>query len=323
MGNLDRQKVLMIFGIALVCAFLMSWFVYAKASGPKQEKLVQVVAASQDMRAGTRLKQSDLKTISLPEKDMPKNAVVDAKVALERVLLFPTNSNEPILSNKLSTQAGTEGLASTIEHGKRAVSVPISDSTGAGGLVQPRSHVDVLFTRPGSMNEAVTTVLLQNVVVMSIGRNTEATAVSGAPGAQTSTSASVTATRAATLLVTPEQAAKLEFARQQGKISLALRNPLDNAVDEETEQVVTAEDLNIGETSRRVKGKSMARGPMPNVKNDEVWKRLTSGEPVVMSPDGSIVPAPKPVKEPPKEPPKPRFVIDVLKGDKHLQEVFQ
>ncbi|MBL8218074.1 MAG: Flp pilus assembly protein CpaB [Bryobacterales bacterium] len=317
---------MMIFGAALVCAFLMSWFVYAKAAGPRQEKLVKVVAAAQDMPAGTRLKASDLKLISLPEKDLPKNAIVDQKVALDRVLRFPANANEPMVSNKLSTQAGMEGLAATIEPGKRAVSVPISDSTGAGGLVQPRSHVDVLFTRTGSMNEAVTAVLLQNVVVMSIGRNTEASPVAGAPGAPPA-STSVTATRAATLLVTPDQAAKLEFARQQGKISLALRNPLDATVDEENEPVVTAEDLNIGETSRRVRGKNLARGggPVPNVKNDEVWKRLTSGEPVVMNPDGSIVPAPKPVavKEAPKEPPKPRFVVDVFKGDKHLQEVFQ
>ncbi|MBS1827390.1 MAG: Flp pilus assembly protein CpaB [Acidobacteria bacterium] len=326
MGNLDRQKILMIFGAALVCAFLMSWFVYAKVAGPRQEKLVKVVAASQDMRAGTRLKQADLKLISISEHDLPKNAVVDVKVAIDRVLLFPTNANEPIVANKLSTQGGMEGIAATIEQGKRAVSVPISDSTGAGGMVQPRSHVDVLFTRTGSMNEAVTTVLLQNVVVMSIGRNTEAAAVAGAPGAPAPTTSSVTATRAATLLVTPEQAARLEFARQQGKISLALRNPLDTAVDEETETVVTAEDLNIGETTRRIRGgKNLARGgPMPNVRNDDVWKRLTSGEAVVMNPDGSIVPAPKPVvKEAPKEPPKPKFVVDVFKGDKHLQEVFQ
>ena len=42
MGNLDRQKILMIFGAALVCAFLMSWFVYAKAVAPKTEKTVKV-----------------------------------------------------------------------------------------------------------------------------------------------------------------------------------------------------------------------------------------------------------------------------------------
>jgi pilus assembly protein CpaB len=227
------------------------------------------------------------------------------------------NENEPIVTNKISTHGGVEGLAATIEPGKRAVSVPISDASGAGGLIQPRSHVDVLFTRTGSMNEAVTAVLLQNITVMGLGRNTEVT-VAGAPGQPSQPSS--TATRAATLLVTPEQAAKLEFARQQGKISLTLRNPLDTAVDQENDSVITASDLNVGDgPSRRRRGKG---GLIPNVKNDDVWRQLTAGQAVVLGSDGNLVPAPK-VKEPPKETPKPKFVVDVFRGDKHVQEVFQ
>src|SRR5262249_20774465 len=129
MGTLDRQKILMIFGGALVAAFLMSWFVYAKAVAPKVEKTVRVVAAARDMAAGTRLKQSDLKLVAVPEKDLPKNSMTDPKVGADRVLLFPVNENEPLVSNKISTQGGVEGLAATIEPGKRAVSVPISDSS--------------------------------------------------------------------------------------------------------------------------------------------------------------------------------------------------
>jgi len=170
------------------------------------------------------------------------------------------------------------------------VSVPFNDSSGAGGLIQPRSHVDVLFTRTGSMNEAVTTVLLENVVVMGIGRNTEVAAVQGAP-AQTTASASSSTTRAATLLVTPEQAAKLEFARQLGKISLALRNPLDASVDEDNAPVVTASDLNVGYGPGRLR--PHGKLGLPNVKDDAVWKKLTAGEPVVMTPDGGFAPAPQ------------------------------
>ncbi|HUQ94305.1 MAG TPA: Flp pilus assembly protein CpaB [Bryobacteraceae bacterium] len=315
MGNLDRQKVLVIFGAALLCAFLMSWFVYAKTQGPRTEKMVKVVAAARDMAAGTRLKATDLKLVSVPEKDLPRHALSDTKVAVDRILMFPMNSNEAVVVNKISTHAGIEGLAATIEPGKRAVSIPVSDASGAGGLIQPRSHVDVLFTRTGSMNEAVTTVLLQNVVVMSMGRSTEVAVVQGAPGQAPPPSSS--ATRAVTLLVTPEQAAKVEFARQQGKISLTLRNPLDSSVDEEdNEPVITASDLNVGNGPRRMRGRG-SMGPLPNVRNDELWKRLTAGEPVKR--EGS--PPPKVAEK--KDPPKPRYVVDVFKGDKHLQEVFQ
>lgn len=319
MGNLDRQKVLMIFGAALVCAFLMSWFVLAKTQGPKTEKLIRIVAATRDMSAGTRLKAADLKLVSIAEKDMPKNAATDPQVLVDRVLLFPVNASESIVANKLSSTAGAEGLAATIDVGKRAVSVPVSDQSGAGGLILPRSHVDVLFTRTGSMNEAVTTVLLQNVTVMSIGRMTETATVQGAPG-QTSTTTSSTATRAATLLVTPEQAAKLEFARQQGKISLALRNPLDTEVAEDKDQpLVTAEDVGVGLGPRLRRGAPLA-GRVPNLRNDEVWRQLTGGQ---AAREGSPPPPPKPKVEEKKEPPKPRAIVDVYKGDKHMQEIFQ
>lgn len=311
MDTLDRQKVLMIFGAALLCAFLMSWFVYARTAAPKTEKMVSVAAAAHDMPAGTRLKSADVRMVTVAEKDVPRNAVLDAKLAQDRVLLFPLNSNEPLASNKLSTQSGIEGLASTIEPGKRAVSVPITDSTGAGGLIQPRSHVDVLFTRTGSMNEAVTTVVLENVVVLAIGRMTEIGAVSAAAGGQQAPP-STTATRAATLLVAPAEAAKLEFARQQGKISLALRNPLDTTVtDDKDIPVVTATDVKVGLGPRRLPNGRIA-GNVPNLRDDRVWQGLTSGAP----------PRP-PKKEEKKEPPKPKFVVDVYRGDKHVQEIFQ
>ena len=63
-----------------------------------------------------------------------------------------------------------EGVSSTIDRGYRAVSVQITDVSGVAGLIQPGSHVDVIFTRPGSMAEAITSTILQNVKVLSIGR---------------------------------------------------------------------------------------------------------------------------------------------------------
>ena len=80
------------------------------------------------------------------------------------------NTNEPVLQSKLSDMTTVEGVASTIDRGYRAVSVQITDVSGVAGLIQPGSHVDVLFTRPGSMAEATTSTILQNVKVLSTGR---------------------------------------------------------------------------------------------------------------------------------------------------------
>ena len=60
-------------------------------------------------------------------------------------------TNEPVLQARLSDGASPEGVASTIERGYRAVTVQITDAPGVAGLIQAKSQVDVIFTRPGSI----------------------------------------------------------------------------------------------------------------------------------------------------------------------------
>jgi pilus assembly protein CpaB len=309
--NLDRNRILMIFGVALLGASLLTWMLYSLTSGPKQQKLLSVYAASRDLPAGTRLKKTDVRKVEVVDKDVPRGGVMEEKLLLDRVLLFPVNSNETITVNKLASSGGVEGVAAIIEPGKRAVSVSVNDTSGAAGLVAPRSHVDVLFTRTGSMAEAATTTILQDITVLSVGRVTEVaqTPASGTAGAAPAAAPSSTQARAVTLLVTPEQAEKVELAKNQGKLSLALRNPLDKSTSD-TNAPTTAVNLYDPTAVRRggpnpfLKGK---QGPMMN------WSSLT-GEPVER-------PVAKPVEK--KEPPKPRFVVDVYRGDKHVQEIFQ
>src|SRR4051812_452919 len=227
---MDRQKKLLIFAAAWVSAGLLTWFLYAKTVAPQQEKQAAVFVASRDMAIGTLLKPGDLKRVNYPERSMPKGVVTDQKDAVNRVLLVPINSNEPVLGSKLSAATTVEGMASTIEPGLRAVSVQITDASGVAGMVQPNAHVDVLFTRPGSMAEATTSTILENVKVLSTGKQlpTGATADPRAPRSPV-----------VTLLLTPGDAQKLELAKNQGKISLSLRNPLDNTKSTETAPITT------------------------------------------------------------------------------------
>jgi pilus assembly protein CpaB len=317
--NLDRNRVVMIFGIALAGAALLTWLLYTLSAGSKQQKLTSVYAAARDLPAGTRLKKTDIRQVSVVDKDIPRGAVMEERILLDRVLLFPLNTNEAVTVNKLASSSGVEGVAAIIEPGKRAVSVSINDTTGVAGLVGPRSHVDVLFTRTGSMAEAATTTVLQDVTVLSVGRVTEISQTP-ASGTQTATNApSPTQNRAVTLLVTPEQAEKLELAKNQGKISLALRNPLDKSASETTAPT-TAINLYDPTAVRRPGLNPFARGGglPPGAAgggNRNLWSSLTGEPPPVQ---GAKKDADK--KEPP---PKPRFVVDVYRGDKHVQEIFQ
>src|SRR3954451_3333552 len=227
---MDRQKVILIFAAAWISAALLSWFVYAQAISPQQEKQVKVVAATHDMVVGTLLRPGDLKLVNYLERNVPNGAAFDPKDSVNRVLMVPISNNEPVLASKLSGATTVEGMSSTIAPGFRAVSVQITDASGVAGLVQPNAHVDVLFTRPGSMAEATTSTILENVKVLSTGKQipTGATADPRAPRSPV-----------VTLLLTPGDAQKLELAKNEGKISLSLRNPLDATKSAQTAPITT------------------------------------------------------------------------------------
>lgn len=300
---MERQKVIFIFGVALIAATLLTWFLWARTTAPKQEAQVPAVAAARDLTPGTRIRKTDLKLVRVAQTALPKGALLDAKSALDRAVLYPISANEILTSAKLASLAGPEGIPAMIEPGMRAVAVPITETSGAAGLIQPRSRVDVLFTRSGSLAEASTVTILQDVEVLSIGRTT----TPGQAAGQTDPRAPRSTT--ATLLVTPEDARKLELAKNQGRISLALRNPLDRS-RLPNGGPVTFEALDpmiFARTARARRGLPPTPARAAGIRDEEEWRRLT-GEPK---------PPPKP------EPPKPKHVVDVYRGDKHVQEVFQ
>jgi pilus assembly protein CpaB len=313
---MDRQKKFLLFGAAWVSAFLLTWFVYAKAVAPQQEKMLKVVVATHDMPVGTLVRTSDIKLVNYPEKDVPKGVVFDAKLATGRVLLVPLNLNEPVLAAKLSQPTSVEGVASVIEQGYRAVSVSITEVSGVAGLIQPGSKVDVLFTRPGSMAEATTSTILQNVKVLSAGRILQAGQVAD-PKAPKSP--------VVTLVLRPEEIQKLELAKNEGKISLSLRNPLDNSADASAEPMTTEvlDPMISARLARARKGRTTAIG-RANLEDPSVWQDLTGEKrPADPRKQAADEEARRKKAEAEAEARKPKTVVDVFRGDKHTQETFK
>ena len=306
---MDRQKILIIFGAAWVSAALLTYIFISKTHGPKLEATKRILAVSRDLPLGTRIRKTDLKLIEVREKDLPKGALLQDKDALDRALLFPLNTNEPLTNSKLASAGGADGIPSTIEAGMRAISVQINDSSGVAGLIQPNSRVDVLFTRPGSMAEAVTSVILQNIKVLAIGRLVQMgqTLDPKAPKMPV-----------ATLLMTPEDAQKLELAKNEGRISLTLRNPLDQSSNPDLSPVNSdaLDPMISARLARARRGRTTnIRGKVPNLDDPRVWQELT-GEKKLKDPDEEA-------RLRKKEPERPRLVVDVFRGDKHVQETFR
>jgi pilus assembly protein CpaB len=303
---MDRRKLLTVFGIAWISAALLTWILYANTVKARPQDRKVVIVAARDLPLGVTLKKGDLKQVQLLEQDIPKYAIFTEAEALRRVVLYPMSSNEPFTTLKLSNVDGPEGIMATIPAGHRAVSVAITDVSGVSGLLQPGSRVDVLFTRPGSMAEAETSTILQNVKVLAVGRLIQANQVVDPKASKMPV---------VTLIVTPEDAQKLELAKNQGRISLTLRNPLDlqNNLDGSPVTTEILDPMISARLARARRGRTTQLARVPNLEDPRVWAELT-GEKKYVDPNDA---AKAKIKEPP-----PRVVVDVYRGDKHVQEIF-
>src|SRR5262245_17894927 len=218
---MQRHRVLIAFGVAWMSALLLSWWVYRTSTAPQARDVVRIVAAAKDVPTGKRLELPDVKLISIDRKDLPKGVFQKTADVVGRAVAVPMLSSEAVLPNKLAGKGSGEGLTALIEPGTRAVSVQVNEISGVSGFIQPGTRVDVLFTRIFSSGDAATTTILQNVKVIAYGRQLDAAAKVDPRDPKPTV---------ATLLVTQEQAERLDLAEQRGKIQLALRNTLDDEI---------------------------------------------------------------------------------------------
>jgi Flp pilus assembly protein CpaB len=130
--------------------------------------------------------------------------------------------DEPILEAKLSGKGAGRGLAAVIPMGMRAVTVRTPNvACGVGGFALPGNKVDLLLTVNGlndSTGGGSTTTLLQNVEILAVDQRLDA---------PTSNMMDLKELRSVTLLVTPDQAAKVDLGQNMGTLHLSLRNPQD------------------------------------------------------------------------------------------------
>lgn len=179
-----------------------------------------VVVARADLALGTALRSDDLVVLDWPAGSAPDGAFTNPSDLVGRGLIASVVRNEPILPGKLASKEAGTGLPPIIPAGKRAVSVKVNEVIGVAGYVLPGTQVDVVATAsPTSRVEDMTSkVVLSNVQVLTAGTRLEQDQKDGKPLQVT----------VVTLLVTPEQAERLALASSEGKIHLALRNPLDS-----------------------------------------------------------------------------------------------
>ena len=218
-----RIRILMVLVLALTAGGVLALgtYNYIQRSPVQAASLPtkQVVVAAADMDIGAEVRREDLRVIEWPANSVPANAISNPEEIVGRGLIMPVIQNEPILPMKLASKEAGSGLPPVIPPGQRAVSVRVNEVIGVAGYVTPGTRVDVVATVSPTQNQQDMTskVILTDVAVLAAGTKIERDAEKDKP----------VAVNVVTLLVSPDESERLTLAANEGKIQLALRNPLD------------------------------------------------------------------------------------------------
>jgi len=279
-----RIRVFIVLVIALSAGgvFAYATYTFLLQPAPAASMTTQsIVVAAAALHLGKEPKPEDVRMIQFPEGSVPMGTFTSADDIMGRGVISPIVQNEPILSAKLASKEAGFGLPPIIPPGMRAVSVRVNDVVGVAGYVLPGTRVDVVATVNPTQNQIDVTskVVLANVQVLTSGTKIEQDGDKGKP----------MEVSVVTLLVDPSEAERLTLASTEGKIQLALRNPLDKTAPV-TAGVRPAALLAYGAAPRPVSA------PRP---------RVVAAVPVAVP---AIPPAP---------------TVEMIRGDKRAQEVVR
>jgi pilus assembly protein CpaB len=257
---------------------------------------MQLVVAALPIQIGAKLTEADLRVTTWPRAIPIEGSFQQVADVLGRGVLVNMVPNEPILASKLAGEGSGAGLPATIPDGMRAVSVKVNDVIGVAGFVIAGTRVDVILSgSPDSQGEiSMSKVILENIQVLAAGQNV-ATDDTGKP----------LNVQVVTLLVTPEQSQTLALAQVDGRIQLALRNPLD--LKETNPNATKRENLFAGGSYNAPPTPPTAAKPAPRATTK------TTPKPVAPPPE------PAPVVAAPVPPPVPVAIAPVIREIQVIQ----
>jgi pilus assembly protein CpaB len=218
---------------------------------------VPVVVAAADVPRGALVTANLLKTRDWPKNLVPEGALTRLEDAVDRVAVTPLVKEETVLDAKLAARGAGRGLAALVPEGMRAFTIQTPNvASGVAGFILPGNKVDVLLTVATGGNDPTgggsTTTLLQDVEILAVDQRMEAPSDNKVDPNQL---------RSVTLLVTPDQCAKLSLGQNKGILQLSLRRLGDDLAA--VARPTTLADLRLYQEKPREEPKEAPVAPPP------------------------------------------------------------
>jgi pilus assembly protein CpaB len=250
---MDRKKLVLLLGaliIAIGTAFaartvLMGGAAPAAEAAAAQPTGPRVLVAKRALPSGTIITADALVYQPWPKELVQDAYFIDGEADMNKlmgtVVRYPVTAGEPVTQGSLVAPGDRGFLAAALGPGMRAVTVPVSATTGVAGFVFAGDRVDLVLTQEvASQSEEkplkTAETVLRNLRVLATDQTTEQTKDENGKTV-------VTEFRTVTLEVTPKIAEKIAVAQTIGTISLVLRSIADN--QSELERAIASGDVQI------------------------------------------------------------------------------
>jgi pilus assembly protein CpaB len=237
-----RARTLLLLFLAIVLAgstaiLARSWLQaqrskeIAEAAPLQPPKPVRSVLVSRaDLRRGQILRPEDLVWQVWPDGGIDKNYIVMGGPKTPEsyagyVAKNPVAAGEPVTDTKIIPPGDRGFLAAVLQPGMRAISVPVTVTSGISGFIFPGDQVDLLLTyqvpsppttgddqKKNVYEHKASATVMRNIRVIGIDQRLESKA------------GEAVVAHTATFEVTPKQSEGIALASEIGKVALTLRS---------------------------------------------------------------------------------------------------
>ena len=238
---MDVKKIALLVGALLIAVVtaVTARNMFAGASTPVATAAVvpqgpKILVARKALPVGTIVDQESLGYQSWP-KELMQNAYytegspdADMTKLLGTVVRNPVTAGQPLTRGTLVGPEDRGFLAAALGPGMRAVSLPVSQTSGVAGFIFPGDRVDLIVTQEvagggdGSPLK-VSETIVRNMRVLATDQRTDSKGEDGKTVVKTFSNV--------TLEATPKISEKIAVALKMGEITLSLRSIADNTAE--------------------------------------------------------------------------------------------
>jgi pilus assembly protein CpaB len=253
---MDLKKLVLLIGALLVAVTtaVMAKNMFSGAAAPQASATPvvpagpEVLVATRSLTVGTIIDAEALRFQRWPDGLVQPAYFIKGKPGVNPAELIGTVVRNEITAGQPLTQGalikpGERGfLAAALGPGMRAVTVPVSATSGVAGFIFPGDRVDLVLTQTvagGGEGQAlkVSETIIRNARVLATDQRMDVKGEDGKPVVHNSSTV--------TLEATPKIAEKIAVAQTIGQLSLSLRSLADN--NAELEQAIASGEVVVPE----------------------------------------------------------------------------